>query len=114
MLVKILERIIEIMNQKGIKPRELTDYLNLNQQQFTNWKNGSSKSYLKYMAQIAERLDTPINYLYGLDDVLNNDTPTVDFELSTEEKELLNIYHNLNEDKRKKIMSYIIKILLDD
>ena len=47
--------------------KDLCDYLGLKQQAYSDWKSGKSESYKKYLNNIAEFLDVPINYLLGKD-----------------------------------------------
>ena len=60
---KILDHIIACMNYKELDQKELCDYLGVNQQMFTNWKNGQSNSYMKRLSKIAEFLDIPMDEL---------------------------------------------------
>ena len=50
---KILDHIIACMNYKELDQKELCDYLGVNQQMFTNWKNGQSNSYMKRLSKSA-------------------------------------------------------------
>lgn len=110
--MEILNRIINTMKEQNIKPKDLCAYLGLNQQQFTNWKNGNNKSYTKYMNKIAEFLNVSITYLYGIDETLPT-TPVIDFELSEEEKDILMLFHNLNDEQKSKAKSYILNLSLE-
>lgn len=61
----VLNNIIEVMTNKNISQRELCTSLGLPESQFSNWKRGNNKSYLKYVSQIAEILEVSIASLYG-------------------------------------------------
>lgn len=65
---EILDNIIACMTHKNLDQKDLCEYLSVNQQMFTNWKNGSSNSYLKRLPKIAEYLDIPVSYLLGKPD----------------------------------------------
>lgn len=58
-----LDKICALLKDKGIKQKELTDYLGVTRNNFSNWKSGSNSSYMKYLPQIAEFLGVPIGYL---------------------------------------------------
>lgn len=45
--------------------KSLTDHLGLAQTAFTDWKAGKSRSYEKYLPQIADFLAVDVNYLLG-------------------------------------------------
>lgn len=61
----ILDNIVACMNYKKIDQKELCDYLGVNPQMFTNWKNKSSNSYMKRLSKIAEFLDISVDHLLG-------------------------------------------------
>lgn len=48
-----IDKIINLLEQKNKTQKELMDYLKLEKSVFTTWKNGKSKSYKKYLPQIA-------------------------------------------------------------
>ncbi len=66
--MEILNRIILLLKENKRKQIELTDYLGISKNAFTNWKIGDNKSYMKYLPQIAEFFDVSIDYLTGNDD----------------------------------------------
>ena len=60
----ILDRITMLLGNR--EQKELTNYLKLNNVAFSEWKSGKSKSYRKYLIEIAEFFDVSIDYLvYG-------------------------------------------------
>lgn len=59
----ILNNIIHLLDTRNINQKELAEYLGLNPQAVTNWKNKTSKSYKKYLPQIASFFNIPIDYL---------------------------------------------------
>ncbi len=61
----VLDNITALLKERGKKQKELCEYLGLNPQAFTNWKNGSNDSYMKYLPQIAEFFGVTIDYLLG-------------------------------------------------
>ena len=61
----ILDNIIACMEYKKLNKKDSCEYLNVNQQMFTNCKTGSSASYLKRLHKIAEFLDVSPNDLIG-------------------------------------------------
>lgn len=61
--MEILEKISKLLKKQGKKQKDLTDFLGLSGQAVTNWKNGNSNSYKKYLPQIAEFLGVGVDYL---------------------------------------------------
>lgn len=62
-----LSRIQQLLKEQNKTQKNLTDYLGLGKQTFTNWNNGA-KSYIKYIDKIAEYLDVTTDYLLGNSD----------------------------------------------
>lgn len=60
-----LNNIIIYLKKQGKTQKDLTDYLGLSKNAFTNWKGGFSNSYLKYLPQIADFLGVSVDTLCG-------------------------------------------------
>lgn len=60
-----LNKIQELLKAQGKKQKDLTDYLGLQKNAFSNWKHGNNTSYLKHLPQIAEFLNVSIDFLLG-------------------------------------------------
>lgn len=60
-----LDIILELIDKNNIKQKDLTDYLGISKNAFTNWKGGFSQSYNRYLPQIAEFFNVSIDYLAG-------------------------------------------------
>lgn len=87
----MVERIQEILKQKGIKPAVIEKEL--------GWGNGSISKFktsspsINKLQQLADKLDVTVAYLIGEDDernILNND-----------EKELILLYRSLSSESKK-------------
>ncbi len=92
----ILDRISKLLGNR--EQRELTNHLGLKSVAFSEWKSGKSKSYRKYLIEIADFFNVSLDYLvYGKE----KSSPTV--ELTSDERELLDIYNRLS-DKSKGII----------
>lgn len=63
--MEILDKISCLLKDKKRKQKELTDYIGISKTNFTDWRNGRSNSYMKYLPQIAEFLDVSLDYLVG-------------------------------------------------
>ena len=85
--MSILDRIIKLLGNADQK--QLTDYLGLKKTAFTDWKNGKSNSYRKYLIEISKYFNVSIDYL-----VYGTEKNTV---LTDSEKELLNLFKALSE-----------------
>ena len=49
--METLNKIMEIMKEKNLKQKDLTDFLNLGKGTFTEWKSGKTNSYLELKAK---------------------------------------------------------------
>lgn len=79
------------MKEQRVSQQEICRYLNLTKHAFSDWKSGKSESYLKYLPQIAEYLDVSVDYLLGK-------SYTEQEEVTQQEKELLAMLKQLNEE----------------
>ena len=60
-----IDKISELLKIKGLKQKELTDYLGIDKGCYTLWKSGKTKSYFKHITKIAEFLTVSVNDLIG-------------------------------------------------
>ena len=58
-----IEKISKLLKEQGKKQKELTDYLGISQNAFTDWKSGRINSYTKHLSKIAEFLSVSVDYL---------------------------------------------------
>lgn len=64
----ILTKILDEMKKGKISQKEITSYLGLSQKAFSEWEAGQTKSYMKYLPQIAAVLGVSVDYLLGRDE----------------------------------------------
>lgn len=60
-----VSKIFLLLDEKNKKQNELSTFLGISKGTISEWKNGKSKSYAKYLPQIAEFFDVSIEYLTG-------------------------------------------------
>lgn len=61
-----LYRIKSLLKEQGKTQKELTDYIGIEKSVFSDWKKGKSKSYKKYIAEIAEFFGVSTDSLLGI------------------------------------------------
>ena len=89
----VIERITEMLIRTGRTQKELTDYLGVGKATYSDWKNGKTTSYKRYIDKIAQFFDATYEYiLEGKDE-------------DPDEKDLLRLYRNLNHEKRIQLLS---------
>lgn len=62
---EMLKRVLDCMGPVHGAGKELADYLGISPNVVTNWKNGSNRSYRRYLKQIAEHYGVSVAYLSG-------------------------------------------------
>lgn len=85
-----LDKISKLLKEQGKTQKDLTDFLQMSQVTFSEWKKGKSKSYMKYLPKIASFLKVSVDSL--LDDADSIDL--VPFNMSEHEKRLIAAYRN--------------------
>ncbi len=89
----VVERITEMLIRTGKSQKELTDYLGVGKTTYSDWKNGKTNSYKRYIEKIAEFLDSSYEYiLYGK-------------ETDPDEMELIRISRSLNKEKKTRLLA---------
>ena len=104
-----LDKILELMKKNNIGNKDLALPLGLTPQAITDWKAGRSKSYTKYLYQIAEFFNTTPEYLKcESDDIFPKTEKALpkQEELSASAKRLIELYHMLNTEGQEKLTDY--------
>ena len=95
-----LERILDLLEEKGKTEKELVEHLKMGNGAFTRWKYDGSKTYLQHVGEIADYLGVNPNYLlYGEDDEVNAGT------LTTSEIRLIKLYRQINTKQKECVMN---------
>ena len=63
--LSVLDKIIALLKEQGKKQKDLTDYLGITKNVFTDWKSGRINSYTKYLPQIADFFGVSVDCLLG-------------------------------------------------
>lgn len=106
----ILNKINYLLEKNNLKQKDLTDYLGIEKSVFSSWKNGKSKSYSKYIAEIAQFFNVSIDYLLD-----NGKSPSGEFEeLQDDDLIILNRNaKNLTPEQRKQLLD-IAKVMFKE
>lgn len=72
--MRTLDKICDLLKQQSKKQKELTDFLGIGKNVFTDWKSGKCNSYKKHIDKIAEFLGVSTDYLLGT----QKETPAAD------------------------------------
>ncbi len=94
----IVERMTELLIQKGKTQKELVENLGLQKNTYSEWKAGRNTSYLKYIDDIASFLDiSPTYLLRGM-------------EYDSDEIELIRLFRKLDDTKRKRLLQLVAEM----
>lgn len=85
---EIATRIFELAENKGISNKQLAHFLGTTDKKVSAWKTGRAKTYKDYYDQLAEILDTTVEYL------LTGVRPTDPAAVSAEDAEILRQIHD--------------------
>ena len=61
----VLNNIISLLKEQNKKQIDLTKFLGLSKNIFSEWKSKRSTSYMKHLPQIAEFFNVSVDYLLG-------------------------------------------------
>lgn len=61
----VIENIVKLLKEQKKTQKNLTDYLGITQNAFTDWKSGRIKSYNKHLPKIAEFFGVSVDYILG-------------------------------------------------
>lgn len=102
-----IDKILKLLKEQNKKQKDLTDFLGITKNAFTDWKSGRIKSYQKHLPRIAEFLNVSVDYLLEKEE-FNNSTP---LSFNKEETELIKKYRKLD-DIGKELINKSIEIEL--
>ena len=102
-----LDKISDLLSKQGKRQKDLTDFLSLHRNAYTEWKQGKSTSYRKYIYQIATFFGVSVDYLLGRSDAPTLTPPPEDVDTQTADgAALLAIYNRLSPVDRAKLLLY--------
>lgn len=105
--MEVLNKIISLLEKNGKKQKELTDFLSVSHNVFTEWKAGRNSSYMKYLPQIAEFFGVSVDYLLGKEPAATRSNFTyalydeLAHDLSEEQLEQLKLFADFLRNSKK-------------
>lgn len=94
-------RLKEIRNKKKITQIRLSIAAEVSQETISAYESGKALPSAETLIKIADFLDVSIDYLLE-----RTDNPLVNRSAKDEDNELLNIYHQMNKEQKKDIVTY--------
>lgn len=96
----IRKRICDYLEENNIKSSQLCEILGLKKSPLTDWKNEHSRPTLAQIIAICENFGISSDYL-----LFGKSLKCVN--LSTEDRELLSLFNELNNDEKKICLAYL-------
>lgn len=110
-----LDKIIILLNKQGKKQKELTDYLGISKNTFTNWKNSNNCSYLKHIGKIADYLGVSSDYLLSKTKpnyLFEDNESELNYYLRTlQNRPELRLFFSVARDATKEDIELVVKII---
>ena len=104
------DKIDALLKQQKKKQKQLTDFLDLNKNAYSDWKIGRTTSYTKHLSEIAEFFGVTVDYLLGKEDKLL----TLGRIVECEEDELWTKIISLDATDRIKAEAFVSGLLAAD
>lgn len=117
-----ISRISTILKSKKIDQKFFCERIGIKPSVYSDWKSGRNKSYLKRLPEIAEILETSIDYLLGKTEVQNSNIVSGNYnvvgnsnssisvnseELTEQETEMLKCFRALSVVQKAKALIYL-------
>ena len=102
---EILLNILNLMKIKGVRQTDVARYLGISDNAVSQWKTHTSKSYMKYLDQLAAYFDVSKSDL-----IHTRKEDIYERHLSLEEQELLKEYRLLPSELKKEICQLVAAI----
>lgn len=101
-----IDKIVTLLKEQGKTQKDLTDYLGISKNTFTDWKGGRVKSYNKFLPQIADYLGVSVDYLLGKTELKKGAVPT-EQPLTPLQEKALNMILSLPDSALEDLMRFL-------
>lgn len=97
-----LDKIMFLLAKSGVQQKTFAEAIGVTKHTVTDWKNGKTKSYIKYIDKIAEFFEVSTDYL------LTDDKKAAPQEqpLSEKQETVLKLSEQLTDEDLKKLIDY--------
>lgn len=106
-------KIKELRIETELTQGELAKVLGITQDSISLWEKGKRIPDTPYIAKLAEYFDVSADYLLGLSDDLGAPIPAPASALPADEKELLDLYRQLNYEGKQRLLARA-EVMIED
>ena len=107
-----LSRLRELLSESGKMQKDICSDLHITKQRLSNWKTGYSEPNFDDLLMLAQYFDVSTDYLLGLSDELGAPVSS-STTLPADEKELLDLYRQLNYEGKQRLIARA-EVMLED
>ena len=102
----IVNRLLELMNERNLKPAQITRELNISSSSFTDWKNGKGSPSLEVIVKLADYFCVSLDYIVHGEDFKKSSSNN-SLEISNNrELQCLNKFRKLSPELQDKLITY--------
>lgn len=91
-----LNKILYLLENKCVSQQDFADAIGVKKYTISEWKNGKSKSYKKYIDKIADFLGVSTDYLLG----------TTEITLGEKQAKIIELTSQLTEEEQEEVIKY--------
>lgn len=100
----LLDRMKDIMEKEGLKPKQVAAELGLSNSSFTDWSKGKGSPSVNALTKFADYFHVSLDYLVR--GVEYSNVKQLDFS-NPQDRELLDKFHQLTPELQTKLLGYI-------
>ena len=108
-----LSRFREILSESGKMQKDICADLGISKQKLSKWKTGYNEPNFDDIIMLAKYFDVSADYLLGLSDDLGAPIPAPASALPADEKELLDLYRQLNYEGKQRLLARA-EVMIED
>ena len=108
-----LPRFRELLAESGKMQKDICDDLGISKQKLSKWKTGYSEPNFDDIIMLAKYFHVSTDYLLGLSDDLDAPLSSAALDLPADERELLNLYRQLNYEGRQRLIARA-EVMIED
>lgn len=100
-----IERVRQLLKEKGIYGKDMLADLEINKNQLTRWEKEDTVPTKAVLIAIADYLETTPEYLLGETDI--KEKPSANGELDELDAEIIRVLSSLSDEKKKAALEYL-------